>query len=362
MSHKSTVERPGKGKALVESLADYVVIDLETTGYSPADCGITEFGAVRVQGGSVVESFSSLVNSGCAIPDLVSSLTGITNEMIEAAPPLSVVLPRFLDFIGDSVIVGHNVAFDINFLYDAAQRLLGRIVSNDYINTVSLARAAYPDLPNYKLHTLKTHCGLTNDQEHRALSDVLCTHQLYELLRRNIRFGAVLPAANAFGGYDADSVYQAILGMVDQDTENVTLRLTKSGASISMFGGVAFSLRVNSRTQCLDTDEVAAYDYISQISGAWDGGGKAHFPLATREADADAVVDMVRAVYAARRASVYGRSFMCCNDFIRCSDARQCLKATDPEYAGCAYRKNLEAGRIFYGVNRNVEPLIIERK
>ena len=68
MSHKSTVERPGKGKALVESLADYVVIDLETTGYSPADCGITEFGAVRVQGGRVVESFSGSFTNVMGLP------------------------------------------------------------------------------------------------------------------------------------------------------------------------------------------------------------------------------------------------------------------------------------------------------
>ena len=282
--------------------------------------------------------------------------------MINAAPPLASVLPDFLDFIGDSVIVGHNISFDINFLYDAARLLDGRIVSNDYINTVTLSHYVYPELPDYKLHTLQKHCGLANDNAHRALSDVLCTQQLYEHLRRYIRFGSVLPAVNAFGGYDPEDIYNAVLTMTDDTGENVSLKLTKNGASIYMFGGVAFSVRVNSRTQCLDTDEPAALNYISLIDGAWESGGKAHIPLASRVADTDSITDMVRAVYAARQASVYGRPFMCCNDFVRCSDAMQCLKAGDPEYNGCAYRKNLEAGRIFYGKNRNVEPLIIEKK
>lgn len=360
MSHHSTVDRPGKGKARIESLTDYVVVDLETTGFSPADCGITELGAVRVRDGQITAEFSSLVNSGCEIPDNVTAITGITNEMVQSAPPLDCVLPGFLDFIGDDVIVGHNIAFDINFLYDAALLLDGRTVSNDYINTVTLARSVYPELSNHKLQTLQKHCGLTNDCAHRALSDVRCTQQLYELLRRNIRFGMVLPAANAFGGYEPLDIFNAILTMTDDSGEYVKLKMTKNGASIYMFGSVAFSVRVNSRTQCLDTDEQAAFEYITLIEGAWESGGKAHFPLAARTADSDAIKDMVCAVYAARQASVYGRPFLCCNDFMRCSDAKQCLKSGNPEYNGCAYRKNLEAGRIFYGKNRNVEPLVIE--
>lgn len=356
MSHKSTTDRPGKGKALTESLSDYVVVDLETTGFSPTDCGITELGAARVRGGRVAATFSTLVNSGCEIPDHVAAITGITNEMIQSAPTLDSVIADFLDFIGDDTIVGHNVAFDINFLYDAALLLDGRTVSNNYINTVSLARSVYPELSNHKLSTLTSYLKLENKQAHRALSDVICTQQLYERLRRNIRFGTVLRAPNAFGSYEYKDIFSAILSITDDSGENVAFKETKSGASIYMYGGVAFTVRVNSRTQCLDTDEQAALDYVSLIDGAWRSGDKSHFPLGLRASDASMIEDMVRAVYTARQSAVYGRPFLCCNDFARCSDAKKCLKFDNPEYNGCLYRKNLEAGRIFYGKNRNVEP------
>src|SRR5436305_7003509 len=97
----------------------FCVIDLETTGGSPADCEITEIGAVRLRGGECLGTFQTLVNPGCRIPPSIVVLTGITEAMVAPAPRIEEVLPSLMEFIGGSVLVGHNLRFDVSFL-DAA--------------------------------------------------------------------------------------------------------------------------------------------------------------------------------------------------------------------------------------------------
>ncbi|MDH5373747.1 MAG: exonuclease domain-containing protein, partial [Acidimicrobiia bacterium] len=101
----------------------FCVLDLETTGGSAADCEITEIGAVIYQGGDLVSTFQTLVNPGSEIPPFITILTGITQSMVIEAPRIEEALPTFLEFIGDAVIVGHNVRFDLSFLNAAALRL-----------------------------------------------------------------------------------------------------------------------------------------------------------------------------------------------------------------------------------------------
>jgi len=102
------------------SQVTFCVVDLETTG-GAVDDTITEFGAVKVRGGEVLGEFQTLVNPRTAIPPLIAVLTGITNQMVAAAPTLAQVLPSFLAFAGDSVIVAHNAAFDTGFLRRACE-------------------------------------------------------------------------------------------------------------------------------------------------------------------------------------------------------------------------------------------------
>src|SRR5436305_5518691 len=97
----------------------FCVVDLETTGGSSVDCAITEVGAVRLRGGECLGTFQTLVNPGCAIPPSITVLTGITEAMVVPAPRIETVLPSLVEFIGGSVLVGHNVRFDVSFL-DAA--------------------------------------------------------------------------------------------------------------------------------------------------------------------------------------------------------------------------------------------------
>ena len=100
----------------------FCVIDLETTGGSAETCAITEIGAVKFRGGECIGTFQTLVNPGCAIPPEITILTGITQSMVLPAPRIEAVLPSLLEFIGDAVIVGHNVRFDVSFLQAALER------------------------------------------------------------------------------------------------------------------------------------------------------------------------------------------------------------------------------------------------
>lgn len=98
------------------TVSDYVVVDIEKTGLDPQWNDIIEFGALRISDGKVIDSFTSLVNPGYEIDNFIIELTGITNEMLATASDIKAVLPKFLDFVGNSIVLGHNVNFDINFI------------------------------------------------------------------------------------------------------------------------------------------------------------------------------------------------------------------------------------------------------
>lgn len=164
----------------------FCVLDLETTGGSPASCEITEVGGARYRLGEELGSFQTLVNPGTAIPPFITVLTGITQAMVVRAPPLDAVLPAFLEFIGDAVVVGHNLRFDVSFLDAAARRLGYPPVRNRAVDTVALARRLVRDeVRNLKLSTLAAHFRSPVKPTHRALDDARATaHVLWGLLER----------------------------------------------------------------------------------------------------------------------------------------------------------------------------------
>lgn len=166
-------------------LADvtFCVVDLETTGGNAAECGITEIGAVKLRGGECLGTFQTLVNPGCAIPPEITVLTGITEAMVYPAPRIESVLPALLEFIGDAVIVGHNVRFDLSFLQAALERDQRPRLTNTSIDTVALARRLVRDeVPNCKLGTLAERLRLDHRPNHRALDDALTTGDLLHVL------------------------------------------------------------------------------------------------------------------------------------------------------------------------------------
>ncbi len=170
----------------------FVVVDLETTGGSPASSAITEIGAVKTRGGEVIGEFQTLVDPGCPIPPFIVALTGITDAMLVAAPRIEQVLPAFLEFLGDAVLVAHNAPFDVGFLKAACRQHGYPWPGNEVVDTVTLARRATTkeEAPNKKLSTLARVFGTRVTPNHRALEDARATSEvLHGMLERLARFG-----------------------------------------------------------------------------------------------------------------------------------------------------------------------------
>ncbi|WP_344804131.1 DEDD exonuclease domain-containing protein [Microlunatus ginsengisoli] len=168
------------------SQVTFCVVDLETTGGAEDDT-ITEFGAVKVRGGEVLGEFQTLVNPQTAIPPLIAVLTGITNQLVAGAPTLAQVLPSFLAFASDSVIVAHNAAFDTGFLRRACEKLGYPPPRWTVVDTVGLARQILlrDEVPNCRLATLARHFKSRTEPNHRALTDARATVDvLHGLLER----------------------------------------------------------------------------------------------------------------------------------------------------------------------------------
>ena len=173
--------------ALALSEVTFVVLDLETTGGSPQEGGITEIGAVKVRGGEHLGEFQTLVRPPMSIPPFIAVLTGITDSMVADAPPLPVALPTFLEFITGAVLVAHNAPYDIGFLRAAAVRTGHPWPAATVIDTVRLARhiVSKDEAPNRKLGTLANLFGSPTRPDHRALNDARATvHVLHALLGR----------------------------------------------------------------------------------------------------------------------------------------------------------------------------------
>ncbi len=157
---------------------EFVVFDIETTGLSSSNCGITEIGAVKVKSGEVLERYNSFVNPEMPIPPEVVELTGITDDMVKDARTIDAVLPEFLAFIGDRLLIAHNAEFDIGFIRVAANRL-GLDFQNPYLDTLSLSRHLNKDLKSHKLNVLAKYFGLGDFNHHRASDDAEMLSLIY---------------------------------------------------------------------------------------------------------------------------------------------------------------------------------------
>ena len=152
----------------------YVVFDLETTGFSSKNDKIIEIGAVKIKEGYIVDRFSEFVNPEMRIPYNITELTSITDEMVENAETIEKILPKFLEFCKDSVIVAHNAGFDVGFIKKNA-RDIGEEFDYPVLDTVPLARYLYPELKKVKLNIVAKHLGVSLENHHRAVDDAKCT-------------------------------------------------------------------------------------------------------------------------------------------------------------------------------------------
>lgn len=185
-SKKSASER-NKGKSIIDSINDYTVIDLETTSKYPTSAEIIELSAVRVRSGQITEKFTQLVKPSKPVSKVITDLTGITNEMLSDAPPINEVIQNFIDFIGDDIIIGHNIVnYDYTILYNICENLNLKILNNDMIDTIKFAKSCDIDFPDYKLVTLTEYFGIEHNA-HRALNDCIANFEVYEKLKKAIQ-------------------------------------------------------------------------------------------------------------------------------------------------------------------------------
>ncbi|MFR7857587.1 MAG: PolC-type DNA polymerase III [Roseburia faecis] len=208
--------------------ADYVVFDLETTGFSPETNRIIEIGAVKVQNGKIVDKFSTFVNPQVPIPFRIEQLTSINDSMVIDAPVIADILPEFMKFCEGCVMVAHNADFDMSFIKKNCQRL-DIPCKPTIVDTVALARVLLPNLNRFKLDTVAKALGVSLENHHRAVDDAGCTAEIFvkfiEMLRD--RGMSTLDEVNAMGTSSVQNVqkmptYHAIiLATCDQGRTNL---------------------------------------------------------------------------------------------------------------------------------------------
>ena len=156
----------------------YCVFDLETTGFNPKLEKITEIAVCKVRNGEIIDEFSTFVNPEKSIPKNVQELTHITDDMVKDAPTIEEILPRFLEFTKDTILVAHNAKFDISFISHFAKELKLEFKPK-VMDTLVIARELYTSVENHKLGTLAEFLGITLEGAHRAINDTRATAKVF---------------------------------------------------------------------------------------------------------------------------------------------------------------------------------------
>lgn len=272
----------------------FVVVDLETTGGSPQQCGITEFGAVKIHGGEVIGEFQSLVDPGQSIPASISALTGITDAMVAARPGVEAVLPTFLEFCRGAVLVAHNASFDLGFLNAALVRLDYPPLDNPVVCTAALARRLVRDeVRNCKLATLAELFRCRTVPIHRALADARATVEVFHgLLERAGSFGVVtLDDLTAFAKVRNTPLFASRRSLVDGLPNAPGVYAFTGGTGELLYIGKATDLRARVRSYFGSDDRRKVVDLLKESATVQ------HWPCPT---PLEAAVTEVRLIHAHR--------------------------------------------------------------
>lgn len=360
----------------------YIVFDIETTGYNHKTDKIIEIAALKVSDDSI-EEFSELVKIEDIIPIHITSLTGITNEMVYDASPISEVLPRFLDFIEEFPLVGHNIkAFDYHCIDTACKDLDLPSPKNKLIDTLPLSKQVLPELADHKLSTLCEYYGMDTAGAHRALFDCHLCNDLYRILTHG-------DDAVSDTGLDVDlsetpfqmkilSILDKIISEKELPEKGLRLRKNKNRnidtysiliseppypLGSERLGGEQSVMKISLKADSYDIDillsvfenitlpDSASYKILKQI-----GDSPQHVSVSFPINDSK-FYNYVESVILYRLAHyrTAESTFSCCSQFIQCSDAQKCVHENKLYSTACTYRRNLESGRIFYGKNRNID-------
>lgn len=160
----------------------YVIVDLETTGLSPIKNEIIEIGAIKVENNKIVDSLDILVKPENAVSSFITSLTGITNDMLIDAVEIKEALKIFIDFANNSMLIAHNANFDMGFLNNNLQKHFNYSLENRCLDTLALSRKYVKGIKNYKLETLANYFNVNYSGAHRSLKDCEITYEIYKKL------------------------------------------------------------------------------------------------------------------------------------------------------------------------------------
>lgn len=181
---------PRRIDPLETPLYDYVVVDTETTGFKPSDgAKLIEIGAVKIHGGKLVDRYEQLIDPHQHIPEHITSLTGINDNMVYGQPDVRQAICEFDRWLGPrTIIMAHNATFDLRFLDAAMQTVNGGMFffPHRFVDTLEMSRKIHPEKPSHKVSTLIRDYGIGDVEEHRALSDATQENMLYEAMRKEL--------------------------------------------------------------------------------------------------------------------------------------------------------------------------------
>lgn len=223
---------------------DYCVLDAETTGLSAYYDEIIEIGILKVRDNKIVAEYSQLIKPEYEIDSFITSLTGITNDMVRKKPSINEVKEDVLNFIGNDIIIGHNTSFDIRFLKEGFECDL----ENRYMDTMQFARKLFPELKHHRLRDLTEYLNLHNN-EHRAISDCVATKELYDSIKnimdeRELGINNLWVSKKYKNGINIDSI-QSISIDIDEDNFFYNRHVVFTGKLEKMLRKDAMQLVVN---------------------------------------------------------------------------------------------------------------------
>ena len=391
------------GKRIEAMPTSYVVLDLETTGVNHKTDEIIEIGAIKYNNGKEIERLSLLINPERELSEKIIKLTGITNEMLKCdGVDKNTAMFKLYSFLEDYIVIGHNIAsFDSKFLEDAYLDCLKCNFCNDYVDTLFLARKEYPKLKHHRLEDLSELFNVDYSKAHRATEDCIINHLVYE----NMAFGKVL-YETSYNEYLLENTETQVIikdveveemeEMLDEEYvgwkeqlhrifEEIIEKRNLPPKSIDL----KRNKKENSYSICIyepdlveDKRSVDRYTVIARvIEESWKTeldklkielrslndalvedlpndvqfNEKAKWVKISKDSDSlmSYLVKLVE--NALDNYTSKAGSFACCARYEECSDAKRCTHPNQLYSTACAYRKNLDSGKIFYGKNKNIE-------
>ena len=355
---------------------NFTAFDIETASATwDTICAIS---LVHVRDGVVSDSFYTLINPECEFDPMNVRIHGITQADVTDAPTLPMVRDRIIDFIGEDVLVSHNIVFDANSLHKAFLRYGLDIPPIKTFCTLACSRVCRPDLADHKLNTLCKDYGISLLHHHNANDDAIACANLMLAIARQLEAddldGVSLLLQLNYGSIDqiqvkspyscfaqtksnrAANPYNILLDLKDATPDlanEITMDYLKDGKRIvfKCADSVLFYYSVSAYPFIRISDIEDGKQYSYSASRYKDGAWKIPVSsLCEYSKFISTVSDFCKDKFNKTASVIFG----CCNDFIRCSDELKCLKSENPDYRGCLYRKNLESGRIFYGKNKNI--------